>query len=65
MTRFIDTEMASAGQRQTGEDTPALVPWLGTVHTSSCHAGHEALHVVDHEIDFVFTALFRWMDRHL
>jgi hypothetical protein len=42
-----------------------LIPRFGTAHTTIGHARDEGLHIVDHEIDFVFTAILGWMDRDL
>jgi hypothetical protein len=63
--RLIDAKLASTRQRQAGENTPALIPWFATAQPTIGHAGDETLHIVDHEIDFVFTALLGWMDRDL
>jgi hypothetical protein len=42
-----------------------LIPRFSTAHTTIGHARDEGLHIVDHEIDFVFTAILGWMDRDL
>jgi hypothetical protein len=42
-----------------------LIPRFAAAHTASGHARDEGSDVVDHEIDFVFTALLGWVDRDL
>jgi hypothetical protein len=65
VTRLINSERAATGQRQAGENTPSLIPRFRAAHATVFHVRDEGLHVIDHEIDFVFTIRFRWVDGDL
>jgi hypothetical protein len=60
--RLIDAELATAGQSEARDGSPALLFDGRTHHFHGFHLGDEGVNVIAHEIELVRVVLVRWVN---